>query len=200
VLAVAILAASPVATADRSLPRARLRESATAPSPPPRLTARRLRPRPGAVSPGTAVSSNYLFPDRVFANSRVGFALANVESAQYPARSVDGGRSWHLDGPQVHVDAADGPEGVGYVGVAGTRTFFAYGSSAVDVTTDGGRVWWETFLGELVVAVVPGPGTRLVAYVQEQLDPTGITPAATWQHVSRDGGRQWIYSSALGGS
>lgn len=199
-LAVAILAAGPVATADRSLPHARLRESATAPSPPPRLTARLLRPRPGAVPPGTAVSSADLFPDRVFANSRVGFALANVESAQYPARSVNGGRSWHIDGLQVHVDAADGPEGVGYVGVAGPRTFFASGSSAVDVTTDGGRVWWETFLGELVVAVVPGPGKGLVAHVQQQLDPTGITPAATWQYVSRDGGRQWIYSSALGGS
>jgi hypothetical protein len=88
---------------------------------------------------------------------------------------------------------------VGYVGVAGRRTFFAYGSSAVDVTTDAGRTWWETFLGELVVAVVPGPRHRLVAYVQQQLDPTRSLTANTWQYVSHDGGRHWVYSSTLGG-
>jgi hypothetical protein len=199
VLAAAIFAVSPVATGDRPVAHAHVRAGVTAPSPPRRLIARPLRPRPGAARRGGPVSSADLFTNRVFANSRIGFALANVESAQYPARSTDGGRSWRIDGPQVHVDAADGAEGVGYVGVAGPRTFFAYGSSAVDVTTDGGRTWSETFLGELVVAVVPGPGAELVAYVQQQLDPNRITPAATWQYVSRDGGRRWVYSPALGG-
>ncbi len=137
---------------------------------------------------------------RAFANASIGFALASVSSAQYPARSLDGGRSWRIDGPQVHIDAADAAEGVGYVGVAGPRTFFAYGSEAVDVTTDGGRTWWETFLGELVVAVVPGPRHELVAYVQEQLDSNSSSlAAATWQYVSRDGGRHWSYSQTLGG-
>ena len=141
-----------------------------------------------------------LFTTRAFANAAVGFTLANLDSAQYPARSLDGGRTWRIDGPQVHIDAADDAEGVGYVGIAGPGTFFAYGSSAVDVTTDGGRTWWETFLGELVVAVVPGPRNELVAYVQQQLDPNSNSlAAATWQYVSRDGGRQWVYSSALGG-
>ncbi len=127
----------------------------SAPTPTVHLTATPMRPRPGAIRPGTAVSSSRLFTTRVFANASDGFALADVGSAQYPARSVDGGSTWRIDGPQVHVDAADGVEGVGYVGVAGPRTLFAYGSSAVDVTTDAGRIWWETFLGELVVAVVP---------------------------------------------
>lgn len=198
-LAAAILAVSPVATGDRPVAHVHVRARSTVPSPPGRLIARALRPRPGAARPGAVVSAADLFGDRVFANSRIGFALADVESAQYPARSRDGGRSWRIDGPQVHVDAADGAEGVGYVGVAGPLTYFAYGSSAVDVTTDGGRTWWEAFLGELVASVVPGPGTELVAYVQQQLDPNRITPAATWQYVSRDGGRQWVYSPALGG-
>jgi hypothetical protein len=159
-----------------------------------------MRPRPGALARGTLVRPADLFTTRVFANSSVGFALADVGSAQYPARSLDGGRTWRVDGPQLHVDAADGPEGVGYVGVAGPRTLFAYGSSAVDVTTNGGRSWWETFLGELVVAVVPGPRNGLVAYVQQQLDPNGDSlAAATWQYVSHDGGRHWVYSSRLGG-
>jgi hypothetical protein len=54
-------------------------------------------------------------------------------------------------------------------------------------------------LGELVVAVVPGPRDGLVAYVQDQLDQTSIRAAATWQYVSHDGGRHWVYSAALGG-
>ena len=177
---------------------------ATGPSaqlgPPHRLTARRMRPRPGAVSRGTAVKQADLFTTRVFANALVGFALADADSAQCPARSLDGGRTWRIDGPQVHINAADAAEGVGFVGVAGPRTFFAYGSEAVDVTTNGGRTWWETFLGELVVAVVPGPRNELVVYVQQQLDPNSSSlAAATWQYISRDGGRHWVYSSALGG-
>jgi hypothetical protein len=160
-------------------------------------TAVRMHPRPGAVARGTSVNQAALFTTRVFANASVGFALAGVGDAQYPVRSVDAGRTWRIDGPQVHVDAADGPEGVGFVGVAGRRTFFAYGSSVVDVTTDGGRTWWETFLGELVVAVVPGPRGELLAYVQQQLG-RGLA-AATRQYVSHDGGRHWVYSASLGG-
>lgn len=154
-----------------------------------------MHPRPGAAPRGTLVRP---FGDRVFSDARHGFALAGRGQAQYPARTLDGGRTWRIDGPQFHVDAADGAEAVGSVGVAGPRTLFAYGSSVVDVTTDGGRVWWETFLGELVVAVVPGVGHDLVAYVQQ---PSGRGSAAsTWQYVSSDGGRHWRLSTALGGS
>lgn len=176
--------------------------TAAAPAPPHRLTATRMRARPGAVARGTVVKPADLFTTRVFANlSPVGFALVNIDSAQYPARSADGGRTWRIDGPQVHVNAADGAEGVQYVGVASPRTFFAYGSQAVDVTTNSGRTWWETFLGELVVAVVPGSrSNELVAYVQRQLSSNSSSLAApTWQYVSHDGGRHWVYSSTLGG-
>jgi hypothetical protein len=106
---------------------------------------------------------------------------------------------WTIDGPQFHVDAADGAEAVGFVGVDGPRTFFAYGSSAVDVTTDGGREWWETFLGEEVMAVVPNLRNELVAYVEQSVSNQRLNPAVTWQYVSRDGGRHWRYSTSFGG-
>jgi hypothetical protein len=76
---------------------------------------------------------------------------------------------------------------------------FAYGSSAVDVSTDGGRIWWETLLGELVTAVVQGESGHLLAYVQSSHSTTKANPASTWQYVSRDGGRHWYYSTALDG-
>lgn len=157
-----------------------------------------MRPRPYAVAPGTIVSSSALYTDRVFANPRVAFALANDGDAQYPALTSDGGGSWRIDGPQVHIDAADGPEGVGYVGAAGPRTFFTYGSSVVDVTTDAGGTWWETYLGELVTAVSPTPyyPHKLIAYVQQS---SSNGPTVTWQYVSRDGGRHWSYDGAPGG-
>jgi hypothetical protein len=166
------------------------------------LSARRLRPRGrpfGIERPRTIIRSADLFSNRVFANARIGFALANGNNAQYPAVSTDGGRLWKIDGPQVHINAADGAEGVGFVGVTGPRTFFAYGSSAVDVTTDGGRVWWETLLGEQVMAVVPNDfHNELVAYVDQSVSTQHLNPAMTWQYVSRDG-RHWRYTTAFAG-
>lgn len=165
--------------------------------------AHRLLPRGrpfGLERPGTIVRSRDLFGDRVFANASVGFALVNGNNAQYPAVSADGGRHWRIDGPQVHVDAADGPEGVGFVGVMGPRTFFAFGSSVVDVTTDGGRVWWETLLGEQVMAVVPNNfHNELVAYVEQSVHDQHLSPAVTSQYVTRDGGRHWRYTTAFAG-
>jgi hypothetical protein len=191
-------AALGAALTSRSSAQVRGRRAANTHTPPQHLAAGRLHPRPGAVPPGTVANSSDLFSDRVFADAADGFALANHGNAQYPARSVDGGRSWEIDGPQLHVDAADGAEGVGYVGVSGPRTLFAYGSSVVDVTSDGGRTWWQTYLGELVVAVVPR-NNGLTAYVQQQLSNTSTSSAVTRQYVSHDGGRHWTYSTALGG-
>ncbi len=161
--------------------------------PPAHLTARRLTPRPHAVAPGTIASSFALFTNRVFASARVGFALADDGSTQYPVLSTDGRRTWRIDGPQVHIDAADGAAGVGYVGAAGRRTFFTYGSSVVDVTTNAGRAWWETYLGELVTAVGQAPDSNaLIAYVEQPRDNRTM---ASWLYVSRDGGRHWDYSA-----
>jgi hypothetical protein len=166
-------------------------------------TARQMRRRPGSGDrdlPGAGVSSSQLFSDRVFLNAREGVALVNAGGAQYPALSVDGGRVWRIAGPQLHVDAADGPEAVAFVGIDSPRTFFAYGSSAVDVTTDRGRSWWETFLGEQVQAVIPGGAPHeLVAYVSQSESTQHSNPAATWQYISLDGGRHWHFSTNFAG-
>jgi len=172
-----------------------LAAEAHAATPPKTVTAKRLHARPGAVAPGTKVRDSALLGTRVFANASAGFALAGVGQAQYPARTTDGGQTWRIDGPQFHVNAADAPEAVTAVGVAGPRRLFAYGSQVVDATTDAGRTWWEAFFQDLVVAVVPGSGHRLVAYVQQASGAHAVTS----QYVSRDGGRHWRLSTAIGG-
>ena len=143
--------------------------------------------------------SSALFAHRVFLNAEEGVSLANGDNAQYPALSTDGGRVWRIAGPPLHIDAADGAEGVGSVGISTPRTFFAYGSSVVDVTTDRGRTWWQTYLGDEVVAVVPGYRNELLAYVEQSVSNQHVNPAVTWQYVSRDGGRHWQYSTDFAG-
>jgi hypothetical protein len=195
----ALLLALGAVVAGRGPSPSKLRTSASTLRPPRGFAARRLRQRANALPAGSLVSNDAIFGQRVFANATNGFALADGGEAQYPAASSDGGHTWRIDGPQLHVDAADAPEAVNAVGIAGPRTYFAYGSSVVDVTTDAGRTWWETFLGELVMAVVPGQRHDLIAYVQQSSSRSSANPAVTWQYVSRDGGRHWRYSSALGG-
>lgn len=149
--------------------------------------------RPGAIVPAREVDS------RTFADSQHGFGLVNVPDGQtYPAATVDGGKTWRVNGPVLHVPAADGAEGVGYTGVASPHSYFAYGSSVVDVTTDGGKSWWETYLGELVLAVVAQHG-RLLAVVQRQAatDSQSLR-SVNWIYVSSDGGRHWQYDDLLG--
>ncbi len=101
--------------------------------------------------------------------------------------------------PSVHVDGADDPEGVGYVGATAPHTFFAYGSSAIDVTTDGGSTWWEALPGELVTAFAAPSPDLLVVYVQKSVSNDRVNPAVTWEYVSRNGSRRWSYSTGLGG-
>jgi len=159
----------------------------------------------GIAPRGTVVPSGNVLPgdqgvwtDRVFASRRIGFALANYGAADYPVETTDGGKTRRIDGPWFSAEIADGAWGVGYVGVAGPRSFFAYGSSAVDVTTDGGRTWWACLLGESVQAVVAGGGPDdLIAYVQDQAGQGNA--AVTSQYVSDNGGRTWNYNTNLDG-
>jgi len=146
--------------------------------------------KPGTRVPASAVSA------QSFADSKDGFGLADVGYETVPARTVNGGETWSTDGPIFTVPAADGAEGVHYTGVAGDRTEFAYGSSAVDITTNGGHTWWQSFLGELVVGVT-FQNDRLIAFVQQQTTARA-QQAVTWVYISKDGGEHWRFNNQLG--
>jgi hypothetical protein len=145
---------------------------------------------------GTIVPSDQVRA-RSFANNRNGFGLGDPLGSGYPVRTTDGGAHWTIDGPVFETATADGAEAVSYTGTAGKEIEFAYGSSAVDVTANAGKTWWQAFLGELVLDVTY-QNSRLYAIVQQQTTPEGRT-AVTRVYTSDDGGRRWEYNNRLGG-
>jgi hypothetical protein len=161
------------------------------------ITATPIARTPGSARPGTIVRQRQL-SRRVFADARHGFALASLPQAQYPAATTDGGKVWRVDGPALHVNAAQAPLVVLQVGAAGRRTWFAWGGpgggQVVDTTSDGGRHWWRAILGEVVLAVVASADGRLIAVTQV----AGAAGASTLVYVSKDGGRHWRYDAQLG--
>lgn len=161
------------------------------------VTAHRISTPKGALKPGKTVASARLGV-RVFTSASNGFALANVADAQYPAATSNGGKTWKIDGPPLHVNAAQAPLVVTQVG-AHKRTYFAWGGpgggNVVDVTPDAGAHWWQAFLGGLVLSVVATPNGHLVASVQS---PAAGSKAQNSVYVSKDGGHHWRLSTKFG--
>jgi hypothetical protein len=167
---------------------------------PPRTVAATIIPRsPRTLRPGKLVRSGAL-SRRVFPDARHGFALALVANVSYPAASSDGGRTWRIDGPALHLPALQAPLVVTQTGAAGARTYFAYGGpdggQSVDVTRDAGAHWYRAFLGEVVMAVVSADHGRLIAFAQTTAGSS--TTAVNLVYVSRDRGRHWHYDAQLG--
>jgi hypothetical protein len=162
------------------------------------VTATLIGPTPGSLRPGTVVRQRQL-GRRVFADARHGFALASAQQAQYPAATVDGGKVWRIDGPPLHVNAAQAPLAVSQVGVRDAHTFFAWGGpgggQVVDVTSDGGAHWWRTILGEVALAVVATETGTLTA-VSQSGSGSGAG-VQTSVYVSSDGGRHWQAETGL---
>ena len=149
------------------------------------------------LAPGSTVKASKIFGNRVFTNANDGFALADTGQAQYPAATVDGGNTWKTDGPALHLNAAQAPLAVIYIGAAGTKTIFAWGTGQViDTTSDGGKHWYRALFFGLPVAVVKNPQGHLVAFVDGETSGSN----ATLQYVSKNGGRTWRLDNTVGGS
>ncbi len=150
------------------------------------------------LRPGTVVRPADLGVG-VFADARHGFTLASIDYETYPAATIDGGRTWRIDGPGMPIPAAQGPQAASQPGVAGPNTYFAAdgleGTTVVEVTTDAGRHWWQTFLpgGVVFVGAFDGELTAIIAV------PTGDPQSAGvefWAYHSKSG-RRWDYDGAL---
>ena len=184
-----------VGAASASAPRAR---AAAAPSPPATVTAQLITRRAGTLARGTLVSAGDVSQQRAFLGAKHGFALANVDQADYPVATSDGGKTWRTSGPAVHLDAAQAPLAVTESGAATLHTFFACcDAQVVDATGDGGKHWWRAFLGDVVIAVRARPSGELIALAQAAANSSG-SQAATWVYVSHDGGHHWHYDAQEG--
>ena len=130
---------------------------------------------------------------RSFVNAKNGFALAGVGQAQYPASSTDGGKTWRIDGPHFHVNAANAPNVITRTDVAGRSTYFAYagpgGGQTVIVSTDAGKHWWRTYFNGVPLTVEPTFTSGRLALVTI----VEANPGQFWAYVSTDGGRHWHY-------
>jgi len=163
------------------------------------LTAQLLGPSPpihNPLPPGSALNGAGL-GTRTFVTATHGFALWDDLNDTYPAVTTDGGKTWQVDGPILHVAAADGAAAVTAMGAAPPDTAFAWGGgSAVDVTTDGGTHWYAAFLGDGVVGVADVDSAVLTAVVDGPFPLSGAPPL--WLYQSRDGGRRWNYIPGSG--
>jgi hypothetical protein len=151
----------------------------------------------GTLKPGSKVSSG--LGHRVFTDAKHGFTLADVGQAQYPAATIDGGKTWKTDGPALHLNAAQAPLAVTDLGATNRKTIFAFGGGQViDATGNGGKQWFRATFNGLPMAVVGGRSGHLVAFIDA---PNGSgSKGVTWQYVSKNGGRTWRFDSSVGGS
>jgi hypothetical protein len=162
---------------------------------PPTVAATAIARVPNTLRPGHVVRSSTL-SHRVFVDNAHGFALANVSSAQYPAATANGGRTWRVNGPALHLNAAQAPLGVCEVGALDRRNYWAEGcgGQVVDTTNDGGKHWWRSLFEGGVLSVVSSGG-RLLAFL-ESFTPGGSS-ATIQVYVSTDRGRNWQLESGL---
>jgi hypothetical protein len=142
--------------------------------------------RSGSVKPGTKVAGG---GTRVLIGAKAGWKLTSTKQAQYAAVTGDGGKTWRIASPALHIDALDAPQAVTQIGALSAKMAYAFGAGQVaDVTSNGGKNWYQALFQGTVMAVVPtflAPKT-LVAYV------AGFGASASpAQYVSKNGGRTW---------
>lgn len=168
-----------------------------APKPPATITAHPMAKPSRGILPGSIVRSSELGV-RTFPSAENGFALATIAGATYPVGTVDGGKTWRVDGPVLHIPAANAPAVVTLSGAGSPDTYFAFpgpgGGQLVDVTADGGRRWWQASFPGQVLSVIDTQRT-LIAFTQI---PVTASRTEFWVYASKDGGQQWKYGTRFG--
>lgn len=155
--------------------------------PPKTVTATLITRRKGTLATGSSVRASAVSGQRVFTDAKHGFALASAGSAQYAVATADGGKTWKTYGPALHLNAAQAPLSVAFIGAVSRKTVFAWGGGQViDATNDGGKHWYSAlFTTGSPVAVVRDIQGHITAFVGS---PSG---GSTSRYVSKDGGRTW---------
>jgi hypothetical protein len=143
---------------------------------------------------------------RLFSDDKHGFALATTAKRgdrTYPATSGDGGRTWKVDGPVLHMPSSKGSAAVSEPGMTTPHLLYAWtpGNAALDVSADGGGHWWQTTLPDIVLSVEadrgpPGFTNGLDAIVEGPAGNADGEGALLWEYRTTDG-RHWRFVADL---
>lgn len=133
--------------------------------------------------PGTPLPARAIGPQAA-ATGDVIFALADKRplfGVVYPAISIDGGQTWHVDGPCFYYAAAQGPNVTSRIAAVAPDWAYAWGpgGQVVKVTHDGGAQWFAAVLPP--IRRIVSSGNTLHALLFE----------SSSKYVSRDYGLTW---------
>src|ERR1700744_2742249 len=110
--------------------------------------------RSGSITPGTKVPGG---GKRLLVGRKAGWTLVARSSGQYAAKTTDGGQTWRIASPALHINAADAPQSVTQIGALSAKVAYAFGAGQVaDVTANGGTTWYQAVFQGTVTAIVPG--------------------------------------------
>jgi len=183
-----------------SPPTSTMPTSSTTTLPPETLQATLLseEPVPDLQPVGTPVpAANVTAKTIVSPNASFGLAtFASLNEATYPALSTDGGTSWHVDGPEFYVAAAQGPAVVSSVGALPPDGAYMWGQggNVVRITTDGGTQWWATGFAGGVYSVTASSGTIDTVALGTQLADGAFS---AYLYASTDYGHSWQFQKQV---
>jgi hypothetical protein len=126
------------------------------------------------------------------------FGLATFPSSTqtYPAISTNGGTTWKVDGPLLHVDALQGASVVASSGVLPPHGayFWGRGGNLIWTTYDEGAHWWTAAFGAGVDDLSSRHGTFEAVVFGDQVRASALQ---RFLYVSTDSGRTWTVRRQL---
>jgi hypothetical protein len=120
----------------------------------------------------------------------------NGESGAFPVRSLDGGLHWMAAGPLLATDWAGG--GIYFVNRVipdGTSSVIMVSNAVIDVTTDGGRRWFQ-YLNPASDWIISGQPVSVSIGLRIRPFPDGDLPKGSYAtYVLNDARHEWVRTS-----
>jgi len=120
----------------------------------------------------------------------------NGDGGLYPVRSTDGGVHWTAAGPLLATDWAGG--GIYYVGKVisdGPTSVVMVSNAVIDVTTDGGRQWYQ-YLNPASDWIIGGQPVSVSIGIRIRPFPDGNLPKGSYAtYVLNDARHEWVRTS-----
>ena len=120
----------------------------------------------------------------------------NGDGGLYPVRSLDGGVRWMAAGPLLATDWVGG--GIYYVGKVisdGPTSVVMVSNAVIDVTTDGGRQWYQ-YLNAASDWIISGQPVSVSIGIRIRPFPDGDLPTGSYaNYVLSDARHEWVRTS-----